>query len=43
LPGWWSVTLEKQDTEIKLVDLKKSGISHGIIWWTPMRRIEKPT
>jgi hypothetical protein len=42
LPGWWSVTIEKQDTELSVTDLKKSGISHGIIWWTPMRRIEKP-
>lgn len=42
LPGWWSVTIEKQDTELSVTDLKKSWISHGIIWWTPMRRVEKP-
>ncbi len=41
-PGWWSVTIEKNDTELTITDLKKSGISHGIIWWTPMRAMEKP-
>ncbi|MBC7503987.1 GNAT family N-acetyltransferase [Candidatus Gracilibacteria bacterium] len=41
-PGFWSVTLEKNDTELTRTELQKSGVSHGIIWWTPMRRIEKP-
>ncbi len=42
LPGWWSVTIEKNDTELTDDILKKSWISHGIIWWTPMRRLDKP-
>ncbi len=41
-PGVWSVTLEKNDTELTQTELQKSWISHGIIWWTPMRRLEKP-
>jgi hypothetical protein len=41
-PGFYSITLEKHDEELTRDHLKKSGISHGIVWWTPMRKIEKP-
>ncbi|GAB0174981.1 MAG: hypothetical protein HHAS10_08600 [Candidatus Altimarinota bacterium] len=41
-PGFWSITAEKIDTELSKVILKKYRIFHGIIWWTPMRRIAKP-
>ncbi|MBC7498565.1 GNAT family N-acetyltransferase [Candidatus Gracilibacteria bacterium] len=41
-PGCWSIIVEKNDTELTRIDLKKAGISHGIIWWTPMRRLDKP-
>lgn len=41
-PGFYSVVLEKNDTELDPKILKKSGISHGIIWWTPMRETLKP-
>ncbi len=42
-PGVWSVSVEKNDTELTRTELQKSWISHGIIWWTPIRRLEKPT
>jgi hypothetical protein len=41
-PGWWSVTAEKIDTELSKEKLLTQGIKHGIIWWTPMRKTEKP-
>ncbi|MBX9809242.1 GNAT family N-acetyltransferase [Candidatus Gracilibacteria bacterium] len=41
-PGFYSVINEKNDTELTTQILKKSGISHGIIWWTPSRIMQKP-
>ncbi len=41
-PGFWSITAEKHDEEITRDQLKAVWISHGIIFWTPLRRIEKP-
>lgn len=41
-PGFYSIILEKNDEEIARSKLKESGISHGIVWWTPLRRIDKP-
>ena len=41
-PGVWSVSVEKNDTEITRAELQKSWISHGIIWWTPIRVLEQP-
>lgn len=42
LPGFWSITAEKFDMELTKVNLSKYGIHHGIIWWTPMRKIVRP-
>jgi lipid II:glycine glycyltransferase (peptidoglycan interpeptide bridge formation enzyme) len=42
LPGLWSVTVEKNDFEVTREYLKSIWISHGIIYWTPIRRLEKP-
>lgn len=41
-PGVWSISVEKNDTELTKTELQKSWISHGIIWWTPMRILDKP-
>lgn len=42
LPGFWSITAEKIDIELKREKLKEYGINHGIIWWTPLRNMKKP-
>lgn len=42
VPGFWSITAEKIDTELTREKLKKYWINHGIIWWTPMRVVVKP-
>ena len=42
LPFFTSITIEKHDEEITREHLKKAWISHGIIFWTPLRRIKKP-
>lgn len=41
-PGFWSITAEKIDHELTREELEKYGIRHGIVWWTPMRKTEKP-
>lgn len=41
-PGFWSITAEKIDYELTRQELEKYGIRHGIVWWTPMRKTEKP-
>lgn len=41
LPGFYSITVEKNDIEINREILKKSWISHGIVWWTPIRKTDK--
>ena len=41
-PWFWSITAEKIDTEITKEMLNEYGIKHGIIWWTPLRKILKP-
>ena len=41
-PGFWNITVEKQDEELDREDLKKLWISHGIIFWTPLRKMQKP-
>ena len=42
LPGFWSITAEKIDVELTKDSLSKFGIHHGIIWWTPLRKMKKP-
>ncbi|MDD2694280.1 MAG: GNAT family N-acetyltransferase [Candidatus Gracilibacteria bacterium] len=42
LPYFWSITSEKHDEEITREKLRSVGIPHGIVFWTPHRRIEKP-
>ena len=42
IPGFWSITVEKSDTEITRKVLDMHDISHGIVFWTPMRLMEKP-
>lgn len=37
-----SITVEKQDIEPTKEKLKKLWISHGIVFWTPMRVLKKP-
>jgi hypothetical protein len=39
---FYSVIAEKVDTEPSKAFLAKYGISHGMVFWMPMRRIEKP-
>ncbi len=41
-PGFWSITAEKIDYELTRQEFEKCGIRHGIVWWTPMRKTEKP-
>lgn len=41
-PGFYSISVEKHDEEITRSKLKESGISHGIVWWTPLRKTDKP-
>jgi hypothetical protein len=41
-PWFWSVTAEKIDYELTKEELRKYGIRHGIIYWTPIRTTEKP-
>ncbi len=41
-PWFYSITIQKHDEEITRKTLKKSGISRGIVWWTPLRKIDKP-
>jgi hypothetical protein len=41
-PGFYSISVEKHDEEITISKLKESGILHGIVWWTPLRKTEKP-
>ncbi len=41
-PGFWSINHEKHDTELSDELLASYGIRHGIIFWAPLRLIEKP-
>lgn len=42
-PGFWSIDAIKIDTLPSLGSLKALGISHGIIFWAPLRTSEKPS
>ncbi len=41
-PWLWSVHIEKHDEEITRETLRKYNISHGIMYWAPLRRGTKP-
>ncbi len=43
LPWFWSVSVEKHDEELTREKLWKFWIHHGIVFWTPLRRIKRPS